>query len=88
MLGRRISLVAVATMLAAAGAAPLGFTQPAPIVTANVPARRKKGLFNRKSPLTIYLPSRYPRKDRMNTAAQHKRASKKARNVAKQRRNT
>lgn len=85
MLGRRISMMAIAAAVGLSAFAP-GLAQPAPIVTANTPARRKKGLFNRKAAPTIYLAGSYQRKDRMNTAAQHKRASKKARNVAKHRR--
>ena len=87
MLGRRISLAAVAAAMSLGALAP-GFTQPAPIVTANTPARRKKGLFNRKAAPTIYLAGSYPRKDRMHTAAQHKRASKKAAGIAQHRRRT
>lgn len=84
MLGRRISLMAIAAAVGLSAFAP-GFTQPAPIVTATIPAKRKKGLFNRAAAPMFARSWGYPRKDRMNTAAQHKRASKKARGIAKHR---
>ncbi|MGZ3184388.1 MAG: hypothetical protein ACXU8N_18280 [Telluria sp.] len=86
MLGRRFNTMAMAAALMGLGAIAPGFAQPAPIVTENIPAKRKKGLFNRAAAPVFVRTYGYPRKDRMNTAAQHKRASKKAHGVAKHRR--
>lgn len=81
---RRLGTIALAAMMGLGTLAP-GFSQPAPTVTANVPAKRKKGLFNRMaSPSTAY-PHSYKSKECV-TMAQQKRASVKARNVAKHRR--
>lgn len=85
MFGRRTSLFAIAAAIGLGAMAP-GFVQPAPIVTASIPAKRKKGLFNGKAKPVAQFTFGYPRKDRMNSAAQVKRASKKARGVAKHRR--
>lgn len=78
MLGRRIGLMAVVAAMGLGAVAP-GFSQPAPTVTAS---KRKKGLFNGKvAPSTRYSFG-YLSKQR-TTMAQQKRASRKARNVAK-----
>jgi hypothetical protein len=54
------------------------------VVTRAGMARAFSAPYGRRS--YAWIAPSYPRKDRMRTAAQHKRASKKARNVAKHRR--
>lgn len=77
MWGRAISATLAALALAGGGPLVLGGSRNSGL------SRAFAAPYGRRSQAWI-APS-YPRKDRMNTAAQHKRASKKRRGIAKHR---
>jgi hypothetical protein len=78
----RSHFAALASLIFAAGSRAPSITSDQVVTRAGL-ARAFSAPYGRR---IAWIAPSYPRKDRMRTAAQHKRASKKARNVAKHRR--
>lgn len=80
----RSQLAALVSLVLAAGSRTPSITSGEVVTRASL-SRAFSAPYGRRA---AWIAPSYPRKDRMNTAAQHKRASKKARGIAQHRRRT